>query len=321
MPKSIPARLRFPGERRSKLKRILVTGKNGQLGWELQKALRPLGDVMALSREQLDLADLQDIRRKVQEIRPGIIVNAAAYTGVDQAEDNAKEARLINTVAPAVLAEEARKLQALFIHYSTDYVFDGTKSSPYLESDSTNPLNVYGDTKLEGEKAIEAAGGSYLIFRTSWLYALRGRNFVLTMLRLVRERDEVRVVDDQVGVPNWSRVIAEATAQATAQASRRMHAATFGELKGIYHLSGTGATSWFQFAREILNVAAAGKNSISDTGREADKIVNISTAEYPSRTRRPRYSVLGSGKLQGSFGIVVPRWDEQLKRAFFEPAC
>lgn len=300
------------------MKRILVTGKNGQLGWELQKALRPLGDVIALSREQLDLTDLDDVRRKVREAKPDIVVNAAAYTAVDQAEEHPEAARLINAVAPAVLAEEANKIQALLIHYSTDYVFDGTKALPYLESDPANPLNVYGMTKLEGEKAIAAIGGSYLIFRTSWLYALRGKNFALTMLRLARERDEVRVVDDQIGVPNWSRVIAEATAQATAEASRRIDAATFGDLKGIYHLSGTGAISWFQFAREILNLAGDCKQ-LQATERPTGKIVNISTAEYPSRTPRPKYSVLSSAKLQKTFGVVAPSWDEQLRRAFSEP--
>jgi dTDP-4-dehydrorhamnose reductase len=300
------------------VKRILVTGKNGQLGWELQKALAPLGDVIALSREQLDLTDLQDIRAKVRETRPNIVVNAAAYTAVDQAEDHPEAAGLINAVAPAVLAEEAKKIQALFIHYSTDYVFDGAKASPFVESDPTNPLNVYGRTKLEGEKAIEAIGGSYLIFRTSWLYALRGKNFVLSILRLARERDEVPVVDDQIGVPNWSRVIAEATAQVAAEAWRHIDAATFGDLKGIYHLSGAGAISWFQFAREILNIAGD-CNRTEAASRPAGKIVNISTAEYSSRTTRPKYSVLSSAKLQRTFGIVATRWDEQLRRAFSEP--
>jgi len=301
------------------VKRILVTGKNGQLGWELQKALRPLGDVIALSREQLDLTDFQGIRRKVRETRPDIVVNTAGYTAVDQAEDHPEAARLINAIAPAVLAEEAKRIQALFIHYSTDYVFDGAKASPYVESDPTNPLNVYGRTKLEGEKAIEAIGGLYLIFRTSWLYALRGQNFVFSILRLARERDEVRVVDDQIGVPNWSRVIAEATAQVAAEAWRHIDASTFGDLKGIYHLSGAGAISWFQFAREIVNVAGD-CNRTEGAQRPAGKIVNISTAEYSSRTTRPKYSVLSSAKLQRTFGVVPSRWDEQLRRAFSEPA-
>jgi len=301
------------------VKRILVTGKNGQLGWELQKALRYLGDVIALSREQLDLTDFQGIRRKVRETRPDIVVNAAGYTAVDQAEDHSEAARLINAIAPAVLAEEAKKIQALFIHYSTDYVFDGAKASPYVESDPTNPLNVYGRTKLEGEKAIEAIGGSYLIFRTSWLYALRGQNFVFSILRLARDRDEVRVVDDQIGVPNWSRVIAEATAQVAAEAWRHIDAETFGDLKGIYHLSGAGAISWFEFAREILKVAGD-CNRTEAAQRPPGKIVNISTAEYSSRTTRPKYSVLSSAKLQRTFGIVPSRWDEQLRRAFSEPA-
>jgi dTDP-4-dehydrorhamnose reductase len=275
--------------------------------------------VIALSRQQLDLADLQDVRKKVRETNPDVIINAAAYTAVEQAEDHPDEAELINALAPGVLAEEAKKINALLIHYSTDYVFDGTKPSPYLESDPTNPLNAYGATKLGGEKAIEAQAGLYLIFRTSWLYALRGKNFVLTMLRLAQERDEVRVVDDQVGVPNWTRAIAEATAQVVAEALRRMDEDSLAGVKGIYHLSGAGETSWFQFAREILSVAGNGRTSESATGRMG-KIVNISSADYPSRAKRPKYSVLDSAKLEGALGVVVPRWDEQLIRAFSEPA-
>jgi dTDP-4-dehydrorhamnose reductase len=316
----MPALLRLRVNGYGIVKRILVTGKNGQLGWELERSLRPLGDVFALSRDQLDLMDLRQCRKRVRDTKPDVIVNAAAYTAVEQAEDNAKEAERMNTLAPAVLAEEAKKIGALFIHYSTDYVFDGTKSSPYVESDATNPLNIYGRTKLEGEKAIEATGGAYLIFRTSWLYALRGKNFVLTMLRLFQEQSEVRVVDDQVGVPNWSRVIAEATAKAVVLVSQRTDDAAFGHGTGIYHLSGAGETSWFQFANEILDAARGSKNAQALAGSQAAKIVNISSAEYPSRAKRPKYSVLNSARLRESFGIVMPQWDEQLKRAFSEPA-
>lgn len=300
-------------------KRILIIGKNGQLGWELQKTLRPLGELVALSREQLNLAALDRVRNEIRNCRPDIIINAAAYTAVEQAEDDTQEAQLINATAPAVLAQEAKNIGALFIHYSTDYVFDGAKGMPYCEADSPAPLNVYGRTKLEGEIAIRATGGWYLIFRTSWVYALRGKNFVLTMLRLIQQGDEIKVVDDQIGVPNWSRPIAEATAHIAGQALARMETATFDQIKGIYHLSGPGPTSWFHFAREIVRVAnTSGDGNIGQVRQQA-RLVNIPTEKYPSRIKRPRYSVLDSHKLHDVFGIMLPHWQEQLRRAFSEP--
>ena len=199
--------------------RILVTGANGQVGWELQRTLQTLGDVVACDRGTLDLSDPDSIRGKVREIRPDVIVNAGAYTAVDRAESEPELAMAVNGVAPGVLAEEAKQLGALLLHYSTDYVFDGTKAEPYLESDAPNPVSVYGSSKLAGEKAVEAVGGAYLIFRTSWVYGGRGKNFLLTMLRLAGEREELRVVDDQFGAPTWCRTIAEATAQVVAKLS------------------------------------------------------------------------------------------------------
>ena len=192
--------------------RILLTGKNGQVGWELQRALAPLGEVTACDREQLDLSDISQIRAKIRELRPQLIVNAAAYTAVDRAESEPEIAMQINATAPAAMAEAAKEVGALLIHYSTDYVFDGTSREPYTEDHATNPLNVYGKTKLAGEEAIRSSDASYLIFRTSWVYGARGKNFLLTILRLARERSELTIVNDQIGAPTWSRDIAEATA-------------------------------------------------------------------------------------------------------------
>ena len=197
--------------------RILVTGANGQVGWELQRTLQTLGDVIACDRVTLDLANPDSIRERVRAIKPEVIVNAAAYTAVDKAESEPELAMAVNGVAPGILAEEAKRLGALLIHYSTDYVFDGTKSDAYLEDDRTNPLSEYGKSKLAGEKAIEASGEAYLIFRTSWVYASRGKNFLLTMLRLANEREELRVVDDQFGAPTWCRTVAEGTAHVVAK--------------------------------------------------------------------------------------------------------
>jgi dTDP-4-dehydrorhamnose reductase len=189
--------------------RILLTGKNGQVGWELQRTLATLGEVVTLDRQDLDLADPDSIRRVVREHKPNLIVNAAAYTAVDKAEEESDLAMVINGTAPGILAEEAKRLSAAIIHYSTDYVFDGSKNTPYTEEDAPNPLNVYGRTKLAGERAIQAVGAPYLILRTSWVYGMRGKNFLLTILRLARERNEIKVVNDQIGAPTWSRIIAQ----------------------------------------------------------------------------------------------------------------
>nr|WP_255210519.1 dTDP-4-dehydrorhamnose reductase [Methylogaea oryzae] len=220
---------------------ILLTGKDGQVGWELQRALAPLGKVVAVGRDALDLADADGIRRVVRDVAPRLIVNAAAYTAVDKAESEPELAMAINGIAPGILAEEARRLGAGLIHYSTDYVFDGAKQGEYAEDDTPNPVSVYGQTKLAGERAVSSSGAEHLIFRTSWVYGLRGRNFLLTMLRLARERAELRVVADQVGAPTWSRMIAEATAIVVA----RWYEHSAGDatprpksgLSGIYHLA------------------------------------------------------------------------------------
>jgi len=295
--------------------KILVIGKNGQIGWELQRTLSPLGDVLAFGRSELNLADPDAIRSRVREIRPALIVNAAAYTAVDQAESEPDLAYSINAAAPGILAEEARTLDTWLLHYSTDYVFDGAKSGPYEETDGTNPLGVYGASKLAGERAIAGAGGRYLILRTSWIYGARGKNFLLTIMRLAREREELRVVADQVGSPTWSRMVAEATAQIAIQllsAPRRSR-----QEAGIYHLTCAGQTSWYDFAREIV------KCMISSSGTAwsarcpgGPRLVPILTSEYPRPARRPVNSCISCEKLRADFRITLPPWSMALSLCF-----
>jgi dTDP-4-dehydrorhamnose reductase len=274
---------------------ILLTGAAGQLGFELGRLLTAHGEVKALDRAGLDLADTDAVATVVRRIRPQLIVNAAGYTAVDRAESEPALADAINAHAPAVLAEEAKRLDALLIHYSTDYVFDGSSGTPYREEDRPNPLNVYGSSKLAGERAITAAGAAHLILRTSWIYGWHGQNFLLTMRRLAATRDELRVVADQFGVPNWSRTLAEATASLISRG-----AAALAKKSGIYHLSGRGRASWFDFARAIFD------------GADRPRVVPITTAEYPTPARRPASAVLATDKLEEAFGIVLPDWRETL---------
>ena len=289
---------------KSNRRKILLLGKNGQVGWELQRTLAPLGNVIALDQEELDLVRVGDIRRTVQEIKPDIIVNAAAYTSVDKAESEPDLAMAINRDAPGVLAEEAKKLGALLVHYSTDYVFDGTKDTPYTEEDKPNPLNVYGKTKLAGEQAIQAVDGNHLIFRTSWVYGTRGQNFFLTMLRLAREREEIRVVDDQIGAPTWCRMIAESTALILAQGINREEGFSgyFEERKGIYHMTARGQTSWYGFAEKIFE-------AVPDPERKLKRLVAVKTEEYPTVAQRPRRSVLSNIKLFQIFKLTCAEID------------
>lgn len=287
-------------------KKILILGKNGQVGWELQRTLAPLGNIIAMDQEELDLIQLTDVRRKVQEIKPDIIVNAAAYTAVDQAESEPELAMAINGDAPGVLAEEAKKLGTLLVHYSTDYVFDGTKDSPYTEEDKPNPLNVYGRTKLAGEQAIQAVDGNHLIFRTSWVYGTRGKNFFLTMLRLAREREEIRVVDDQIGAPTWCRMIAESTALILAQGINREEGfhRYFEERKGIYHMTAGGQTSWYGFAGEVIG-------GIPLDSKVVKSIIPIKTKDYLYEAQRPLNSVLSNTTLNIKFQIILNNWIQQ----------
>jgi len=273
------------------LRTILLIGKNGQVGWELQRTLAPLGKVIATGSAELDLAYPDAIRKHVREIRPDLIVNAGAYTQVDQAESEPEIAMKINGIAPGILAEEAARLGALLVHYSTDYVFDGTKRGPYLEDDIPNPLSVYGKTKLAGEEAIRSSGAKHLIFRTSWVYGMRGHNFLLTISKLAREREELRIIDDQTGAPTWSRMIGEASSIAMAGFRE--------ELAGTYHLTSKGATSWHGFTQAILEGSALERKP---------KLVPIPTEGYPLPAARPGNSLLSNEKLQSAFGISLPDW-------------
>jgi dTDP-4-dehydrorhamnose reductase len=281
---------------------IVVTGATGQIGFEAVRALAGRGNVIGLTRQDLDLTDPDSIRATMRRLRPRVIVNAAAYTAVDRAESEPELCAKINAEAPGAIAEEARRLGALLIHYSTDYVFDGTKGSPYVESDRSAPLSVYGSAKLAGERAIEAAGGTFVVLRTSWVYGTRGTNFLRTMLRLARERTELRVVNDQVGAPTWSRWIAEMTAAVVAQAVARDDPAS-----GVYHLTPAGSTTWYEFARCILD---------GDPRREehvCQSVVPIATVEFPTPARRPPYSVLDTRAFRDRFGLPLPHWRDQLE--------
>ena len=278
--------------------RILLTGATGQVGWELRKTLAPLGEVKFFDRFGLDLADTPPLVATVRALQPAVIVNAAAYTAVDKAESERDLAFAINATAPRVLAEEAKRIGALLVHYSTDYVFDGEKASPYVEDDPTHPLSVYGASKLAGEQAIARSGCRHLTLRTSWVYGPRGRNFYLTMLRLAKERPELKVVDDQVGAPTSSAAIARATV-AVLERARRSPAPG-----GLYHLTAAGATSWCGFAREIF--AQAGL---------ATPVVPIPTEQYPTPARRPRNSRLDCARLRHAFGVSLGPWQEGLAEA------
>ena len=280
--------------------KILLTGSSGQVGYELARSLQGLGEVVALDRAQMDLSDLDQVRDVIRRVRPGLIVNPAAYTAVDKAESEPGLAHRINAEAPGLMAQEAKALGAAMVHYSTDYVFDGTQPAPRVEDDATGPLNVYGASKLAGEQAIAAAGIPHLIFRTSWVYGMRGKNFLLTMLRLAKERDELRVVADQHGAPTWSRTIADTTALVLSQA----HAGGrewWHQNSGVYHLSSQGQTTWFDFTRAILEEA----------GIDC-RVLPITSAEYPVPARRPQYSVLSSERLMARF-CHVPQWRDALR--------
>lgn len=304
--------------------KILLIGKTGQVGADLASLLPALGEVVGLGRNELDLRKPAEIRGRILEERPSVIVNAAAYTAVDRAETEEELAFAINAKAPAVMAEAARRVSALLVHYSTDYVFDGLKGAPYTEEDSPNPMNAYGRTKLEGEKAVQAAGVPHLIFRSSWVYATRGRNFLLSILRLATEREELRIVRDQIGAPTWSREIAAATARVLGQVFRATDAArSIERVTGVYHVTAAGETTWYDFARVILEEAASIPTTTpwfasATQGRPliAKRIVPIATSEYPTPARRPAYSVLSNARLSSAFRLQLPEWRAQLQKAF-----
>jgi dTDP-4-dehydrorhamnose reductase len=285
--------------------KILIFGRTGQVAWELRHKLACLGQLFTVGHSEADFANPDSIRAAVRKIEPTVIVNAAAYTAVDKAEIEIDQATAINATGPGVLAEEAKRLGSLLVHYSTDYVFDGTKQSPWVEMDRPNPLNVYGRTKLAGEQAIQASGCEHLIFRTSWVYGARGSNFLLTMLRLAKDRPELRIVSDQIGAPTSSECIAEATADVLAQVFAPQGGGLQGR-SGVYHFTCSGETTWFGFAKALLTQTAA------KTGVVVPNLIPILTAEYPTPAARPANSRLSCQRLKDTFGIGLPLWVQAL---------
>ncbi|AKU67157.1 dTDP-4-dehydrorhamnose reductase [Ottowia sp. oral taxon 894] len=292
--------------------KILLLGKNGQVGWQLQRALAPLGEIVALERKDAggDLADPQGLAAAVRAAKPQVIVNAAAYTAVDKAESEPQLARLINTEAPAALAREAAASGALLVHYSTDYVFDGSGSAPWQESDATGPLNVYGATKLAGEQAIAASGCAHLTFRTSWVYAAHGDNFIKTMLRLAATRERLTVIDDQKGAPTGAELIADVTAHAISQTLQQPAKA------GLYHLTAAGEASWFDYAQYVLALARQARPQGVKTA--AGGVQPIASSQYPAAARRPLNSRLDTRRLQAAFGLQMPPWQQGVTRVLRE---
>jgi dTDP-4-dehydrorhamnose reductase len=304
---------------------ILLTGKTGQLGSELNHLLPKVGEVIAPERSELDLCEPGKIREIIRSVKPQMIINAAAYTAVDAAETDEANASAVNAEAPRLLALEAKRLGALIVHFSTDYVFDGTKKTPYLETDSPNPLNAYGRSKLAGEKAVRESGAAHLIFRTSWVYNTHGRNFLLTILRIATQREDLKIVDDQVGAPTSALDLAEVTvgivARVIAAAPRSKLALP--QVAGTYHMTAAGQTTWHEFAQAILEEAGRVPQNLpwltsATKGHPllACRVLPISTEEFRSPTRRPAYSVLSNALLRQAFGSTLPNWRAQLQRCF-----
>ncbi len=285
---------------------IVLFGRSGQIGWELQRTLAPLGRVVALGREDTDLMQAEEIRAALREVQPQLIVNAAAYTAVDQAESEPAAAMAVNGDAVAVMAAEAKRLDAIFVHFSTDYVFDGRSTRPLTETDPVAPLNAYGRSKLAGEAAIRASGLiAYLILRTSWVYAARGRNILTTMQRLARAGDDIRVVNDQLGAPTWARLVAEVTAQVLVASRGGGDWAPLRDLGGTYHLAAAGECSWYDFVRAILAASPRPDGSVAH-------VAPISSRDYPSKAPRPAYSVLDTALLRSVFAVSLPHWRQGL---------
>ena len=286
--------------------RFLLIGRNGQLGWELHRTFMTLGDVVAIDYPEVDLARADDLRELVRTVKPDILLNPAAYTNVDRAESESELAHKVNAVAPAVLAEEMKKLGGALIHYSTDYVFDGTKGISYTEQDTSNPINVYGVSKLAGEQAVHGVGGITLTFRTSWVYSLRVGGFVSKVLGWARQQEVMRIVDDQTGSPTWARMLAEATAHVIARGGDDT-LAYLQQHCGLYHLAGSGAASRYEWAREVIE---------RDPRKEEQVVRQLLPAksdEFPNPARRPVYSALDCGLFESTFGIPLPDWKESIR--------
>jgi len=284
-------------------KKVLLFGKVGQVGWELRRTLAPMSQLTCVDYPDVDFTNPESVRRQIELAAPDFIINAAAYTAVDKAESETALATKINAEAPGIMAAEAKKRGALLVHYSTDYVFDGNKTTPYVEEDAPNPLGAYARTKHAGDEAIRQSGCDHLIFRLCWVYGARGANFMLTMQRLAREREKLRVVADQVGCPTWSRMIAETTALALRQVRTADDACA---LSGTYHLCASGQTSWHGFAKAIIDLMPP------DT-RKCREVEGITSAEYPTPTKRPAFSVMSCAKLERTFGLRLPDWHDSLR--------
>lgn len=293
--------------------KILLFGKNGQIGWELQRSLAPLGELIALNStsEEFcgDLTNLIGLKRTIRKIAPDVIVNATAYTAVDKAESEPELAHVLNAQAPDILAQEARQLNAWLVHYSTDYVFNGAGNQPYLETDVTDPLNIYGKTKLEGEKNIITSGCSYLIFRTSWIYATNGNNFIKTILRLAQQRDKLEVVNDQIGSPTGAELLADITAYTLFSLKHKP------EVSGLYHLVAGGCTSWYDFARFILEYARYVNFPLKI---QSDTLLPITSKDFPLPAKRPLNSRLNTSKLENTFNLILPTWQTGVSRTLTE---
>ena len=296
--------------------RILIIGCNGQVGWELQRTLAPLGAVTAVDYPEIDLSRADSVKSILRSASPELIVNAAAYTAVDRAEQEPALAEKINADAPALLARQARQLDAALIHYSTDYVFDGDKEGAYIESDPPNPQNVYGKTKLRGEIAVAEAGARYIVLRTSWVYSDRSSNFLLTMLRLAAEREQLRIVADQHGTPTWSRTLARTTARIIDQELLQGTGKLFAHTSGLYHATGAGVTTWHGFTQAILEE----HRRLNGQRRplKTREVLPITTEEYPLPAKRPRNSLLSNDKLAQTFGIDPQPWRRQLSELMAE---
>ena len=288
--------------------RIVLFGKNGQLGWEFQRILPILGEVIALGRDEVDVSNLQKVKETLDKLKPNLIINTSAYTEVDRAETDVESAMNINALAPAVMAEAARKQDAVFIQYSTDYVFDGKKDIPYTENDPTHPLNTYGRSKLMGEENIKQAGDAYLILRTSWVYSLRGNSFVNKVLGWARKNENLKIVSDQISGPTWARMLAGITSLMLAQNSANLFEVVL-ERRSVYHLAGAGYTSRYEWAKEIL---------VNDPNRTEQIVRDLEPArsdDFPTTAVRPLFSALDCTRFEDTFGLKLPNWNSTLKLA------